>query len=364
MREKHNFFNILLHFIFPKGIIVGVVFGFVFFTFNIQSGQLGPIFPTHHYPTDTSFHLGYRFKLINSKNNFLEDGIVESLKNESTLRIFRHEFTPEYQPNRKLTIGAKLVFDQMKMGSEATDEDIKRSGLGDQSIFTEFRFLDQPGFSLGFGGVVKFPLYGNPGLKELNESKDPSRVLLIGDSQIDVTAMITAEKWFGTVFRIRSNLGYTSRFDGYASEIPYLFSLGTATPKMDIELRIYGSKSVGAGTPNDSDTKQIRSAFGNSDYAYSPNPSLVIVEPNLELWVSAKSAVALSYSYALRGTFAPSYHAFGLGYIYRWAETYTKSPRSYKEVPIFVDQESGKFEGENNKEPEPLIIDSDPTFEN
>jgi len=309
--------------------------------------------------------LAYRFSLISTSNNFIESRLTDPLKDDSTIRIVRHEFTPEFQPNRKLSLGARIVFDQMSLGSENATEDLKKSGLGDQSVFAEFRIIDELGMSLGIGGVVKFPTYSNLSLVELNELDDPSRTLLLGDAQIDTTVYFTGEKWLGSSLRLRSDLGYTTRLDGYASEMPYLLSVGVVTPKMDLELRLKGNLSLGEGIENDSDTQQIRAAFANSDYAYSSNPWIFVIEPAVELWVSAKMAITAQYTYSLMGNRAPSYHAFGAGFVYRWAETYSRSKRTYKEVPIFTDQESGKFDGDGSGAPESetIIIDSDPVFE-
>lgn len=330
-----------------------------------KAAQLGPLLPTHHFPTDKSFHLGYRLSIVNSSNNFVEPRVTEPLKDDSAIRITRHEFTPEFQPNRKLSLGARLVFDQMKLGSQTSTQDISKSALGDQSVFAEFRFFDEVGHSLGFATVFKFPGYSNPTLKELNNSPDPSRTLLLGDAQIDTSFYLTGEKWLGSSLRTRANLGYTLRLDGYAPEIPYMFSIGVVNPKMDFELRFKGNKSAGDGTANDSNTQQIRSAFANSEYAYSPNPWLFVIEPAVELWISAKAAITAHYAYSLMGNRAPSYHAFGVGLMYRWAETISRTRRTYKEVPIFTDLEAGKFEGEGGSTPESesLEIDVDPVFE-
>ncbi len=327
-----------------------------------EAAQLGPHIPTHHYPTDTSLHLSYRFSLINS-SNFVEPLLTDSLQNGSKLRVIRHEFLPEFQPNRQLSFGLRVALDQIRLSEENTGKSISRTTLGDQVIFAEFRVLDEPGSSLGFAGIVKVPAYSNPTLAELQASSDPTRTILPGDAQVDTTLMITTEYWAGTNLRLRGDLGYTARLDGYASELPYNASIGIVNPKMDLELRVRGNFSVGSGAESDSDAETIRRAFANSDYAYSPNPWVMVIEPAVELWLSAKFAASFQYSYSLMGNRSPAFHAAGAGLIYRWAETRNRPRRTFREVPIYTDQEAGRFDSETVPESESLTTDQDPVFE-
>jgi hypothetical protein len=334
------------------------------FTTQTDAAQTGPHIPTHHYPTDTSFHLAYRFSLINSSSNFVERLLTDTLRNESRLRIRRHEFIPEFQPNRKFSIGMKVVLDQIGLLNGNDGTSISRTALGDQILFSEFRVLDEPGSSLGFAGLVKVPAYSNPTLAELEASTDPTRTILPGDAQIDTTLMLTSEYWAGTNLRFRGDVGYTIRLDGYAPELPYNVSVGVVNPKMDLELRLRGNFALGAGIENDADAAQIRRAFADSDYAYSPNPWVMVIEPAVELWLSAKFAATFQYSYSIMGNRSPAFHAMGAGMIYRWAETRNRPRRSFREVPIHTDQEAGRFDGDATMlESESLYMDSDPVFE-
>ena len=328
-----------------------------------EAAQLGPLLPTHHYPTDTSFHLSYRFHLINSASNFVETLVTDRLLDEARLRIVRHEFAPEFQPNRKLSFGARLNIDSISFASDSAGT-VKRTVLGDQSIFAEFRVLDEPGSSLGFAGVIKIPGYSNPTLLEFQDS-GAARVILPGDAQTDASFLITTEYWAGSNLRFRGDAGYTVRLDGYAAELPYNVAVGIVNPKMDFELRVRGNLSAGKGEANDADTQTLRDAFGNSDYAYSPNPWVMVIEPAVELWISAKSAITFQYSYSLMGNRSPSFHSMAAGYTYRWAETRSRPRKTFSEVPIYTDQEAGKFEGDaTTPQSESLYMEEDPVFEN
>jgi len=327
-----------------------------------EAAQLGPQIPSHRYPTDTSFHLGYRLFLVNSSANFTQRLVTDTLTGDARLRILRHELAAEFQPNRKLSLGARINLDSLSLSSDLNTL-AKRTSLGDQSLFAEFRVLDEPGSSLGFAAIAKIPAYSNPTLLEIAETGE-DHTILPGDAQLDTTLMLTTEYWLGTNLRMRADAGYTLRLDGYAPELPYNVSVGVVNPKMDFELRLKGNFSLGAGEENDADTQAIRDAFANSDYAYSPNPWVMVIEPYVELWISAKTAINLQYSYSLMGNRSPAYHAMAAGFVYRWAETRSRPRKTFKEVPIGTDQEAGKFDTDaSESDSESLYRDTDPVFE-
>jgi len=301
-------------------------------------------------------------RIINSSSNFTQRLVTDPLLDDASLRIFRHEFSPEFQPNRQLSLGARIVVDQLSMSRPGVATQ-KKSTLGDQSIFAEYRVLDEPGSSLGFATVIKFPVYGNPTLVQLLASDTPDHTILPGDAQTDASFLVTTEFWAGKNLRFRADTGYMTRLDGYAPELPFNLSIGIVNPKMDLEVRLKGNFSLGTGEANNSETTAIREAFAFSDYAYSPNPWVMVIEPHIELWLSAKSAVTIQYAYSLMGNRSLSYHAMGVGYVYRWAETRNRPRKTFKEVPIGTDQESGKFEGDKTED-ESLYMDTDPVFEN
>lgn len=341
------------------------VTGFVLSLAMLQTAHAasyGPDLPTHHYPTDRSFHIGYRLLTVRTSNNFVEPLLTDILDNNSRYRLFRHEITPEYQPNRKLSFGARLRFDSGKLSAPSGGE-ISKSSLSDQLMFMEFRFSDRPGSSLGIATMVKFPAYSNPTLTELQASADPSQTVLIGDGQIDFTVLLTSEKWLNNRWRLQADTGFTFRTDGYNSQLPFMVAAGFVTPKLDFNFQVKGMFAVGAEQSEPSETQTVRAAFANSNWSLSPNPWLIILEPNIELWITSKWALTVNYSYTLMGNYAPAYNMFGAGFIYRWAQTKVQARQTFQEVPISTDQEAGKFGGESEGSPESIYLQEDPIFE-
>ena len=315
-------------------------------TNDIHAAAYGPDMPSHHFPTDTSFHLGYRLLTIRHSKNFVEPLLTEALDGGASVRVFRHELTPEFQPNRQFNFGARFRFDSTKLSPNVGD-DLSSSSLSDQLFFLEYRFYDVPGSSVGLSTLIKFPLYSNTTLAALLASNNTSQTVLLGDGQIDYSFLLTTENWFGTTFRLQTNAGITIRTDGFAPQIPAMLSAGVVTPKMDFSLRVKGAFSLGQGTENNADIQNLRNAFANSNWALSPNPWLIQVEPSILLWISSKWAIHLEYTQTLMGNNSPSFNHFGVGFVYRWAKTKTKFKRNFEEVPIWVDQEAGHFEGES-----------------
>ena len=345
----------------PIQRILGALF--VFFSTGALATSYGPFMPTHHYPTDRSFHLTYNFSKISSGKDFVGGTTTQFNNSNSTYNLIRHEFIPEFQANRKLSFGAKLQLDSGTL-SNSIGLDNNKTSLSDQFIFMEFRAHDEVGSSLGFGTVIKFPGYKNTTLAELLNSDDPNNTVLIGDGQVDLSMLVMWENWFGSHWRMQTDFGYTYRADGYASQLPYMASIGFVTPKMDFALRMRGNLSLGGGSPNTDEGESIRDAFAQSDWALSPNPWVLILEPAIELWISAKWAINFQYSQTLMGNNSPSYSRFATGLTYRWSETINKRKRSFKEVPIWKDQDAGKFAGEESEAPErPVLVEEDPVFE-
>lgn len=335
----------------------------IFLSLSSSATSYGPTLPTHHYPTDKSFHLAYNFSRIRSSKDYVGSGTTQFNDSNSTFRLFRHEFIPEFQPNRKLSFGAKLNIDAAQL-STASGFQINQSSLSDQFFFLEFRAHDSVGSSVGLATVIKFPGYSNPTLSELQATDDPNNVILIGDAQIDITAMITTENWFKNFWRLQGDLGYTYRADGFAPQAPFMFSIAYVTPKMDFSLRAKGNLSLGEGIATSSEVQTLRDAFANSDWALSPNPWVLILEPAIELWISSRWAINIQYSYTLMGNNAPSYTRFASGLTYRWSETNSRKRKKFKEVPIWMDQEAGKFSGESeDDESNSGLGDEDPVFE-
>ncbi len=348
---------------FPKLALAVTILTLALISASSFATSYGPFLPPHHYPTDRSLHLGYNFSILRTSKDFIGGRNTQYNNSNTTYRLIRHEFTPEYQANRKLSFGAKLSLDSGKIYNPI-GLDKSKSSLGDQFMFMEFRAYDTVGSSLGFGTVIKFPGYSNATVAELAASDDPNNTVLIGDGQIDITALVTSENWLNKHWRLQADLGYTYRADGFAPQMPYMVSIGFVTPKMDFSFRGRGAMSLGSGSANTSETENIRDAFAQSDWALSPSPSIFILEPVVELWITGKWAVNIQYSTALFGSNAPSFSRFATGLIYRWSETSNKPVQKFKEVPIWQDQDAGKFEGEGSTDDAgSLLMEQDPVFE-
>ncbi len=307
-------------------------------TMETRSAQFGPVFPSHRFPTDESFHATYRALRASSGWNFVEPLELNRLLNDSEIGVTKHELQLEYQPNRALSIGGILSFDQTSIAEKTRS--LSASGLGDQRFWSEYRFYDEPGSSIGLGLVIKFPAYENKAATTGGLATFP------GDAQTDYTALATAEFWPNETFRLRTNFGYTFRSEGFSDELPFLLSAGFVIPKFEIDLRIRGNLTLNSDSFTDDTLSSLRSAFGNSDYVFSPDPRLVIVNPSVEFWINPTWAVGIDFQYALMGVHAPSFSQYGLHLTYRWAKTHRRQTRTFKEVDIGTDQESGTFQGE------------------
>jgi len=328
----------------------------LFFSQTSYSAQDGPYFPSHRFPTDRSFHIGYQFGYLKSSGNFDDLGEKVALASGSSITRTRHTVSPEYQPSRQFNFGAFLNFDGVKLSDEAGVSTSKNS-FSDQVLWGEYRFFDIPGASVGIASVVKFPLYGNPTVQDLPTSATTNNsVVLLGDAQTDISILSTAELWPNDTFRIRANFGYTYRSDSYAAELPYLFSLGFVTQKVDFSLNVKGNFSLGNDSLAVSDpsaaanAQAVKNAFGGSNYALSENPSLSVLALKGELWFDPRWGVQSEFNFPIKGTNAIHFWNLAFGIVYRWAETDQVRKRTAREVDITVDQEKGQFEGESEDE--------------
>jgi hypothetical protein len=337
----------------PKIIYVGLWLA----SLSANASQYGPVFPTHNFPTDQSFHAVYRYGFHNTGSNFVGTLATDALADGKTIRNFTHELTAEYQPNRNLSLGGIFRFEQMSLNGIApvTYGD---TGLGDQRIFMEFRFHDQPGVSLGVAGIVKFPLYKNPTADELAATSHPNEIVLFGDGQLDTSLLLCGEYWFTNVVRLRSDLGVNFRSQGYAPDLPYLLAIGFVTPKMDLDLRLKGNVPLGTGS-NLVALAPVKTAFGGSDFALSPNARHLILNPSVALWMSPKLSFHFDFEMSLAGNHSANFTGFVFGLGYRWAKTKQDRPRTFQEVDIKKNLDGDRFEAEDalkngkgpNKEP-------------
>jgi len=346
-----------------------VLSSFLLFGRQLHAAQSGAVFPSHRFPTDESFHLGYNYGFLSSSSNFVGSRTTEPLLGSSRLHVAQHQFSVEFQPTRQLSLGAFLSVDQISIDDKAGNGGADM-GPGDQRVFSEFRFFDEPGKSAGVAFMLKFPGYKNPTAEEIQKSGQV-REALRGDAQTDVSALLTSELWFTPMIRSRFDVGYTYRTERFSGEIPFFLSFAYVLPEFDIEVRFKGNASQNNDTFNKSksDISNVQNAFGASQYALSSNPWTLIIEPAIQYWTSPRFALDLTYSKSLMGNESPNYYRFSLGFTYRWAQTKVQRTKTYKEVNIETDQDSGKFQGESqdkNEEPraiDPRRIEEDPDEE-
>lgn len=302
-------------------------------------------------------HFSYRVNVINSSDNFFSSSTHDPLFDDSKITVTQHQLLAEYQPNRLLSMGALLSSDQVDI--ENNTGIASESGLGDQRVFVEYRLVDEIGYSLGMASILKFPLYSNP---DPVTSTNPTAAL--GDAQTDFTVMGTGEKWFTNSIRTRVNLGLTFRTEGFATEIPFLVSVGFVTHRLDLDLKISGNFSLG-NDDFDSAQATIKGNFGASDYIFAENPMIVNLHPTIDFWITPKWGLNFEFKYSLMGERAPLFTQVTGGLSYRWAKINGKVKRSFKEVDIGTDQNKGLFDQEGNYQPSPSYpnpVSDDPDY--
>lgn len=311
-----------------------------------RAGQDGPSFPTHHFPTDDSFHIGYRLGFLRSGSNFVSATLYEKLTDQATYTQIRHSLLAEFQPNRRLSFGGDFALASASLNA-AGAEGVSRSGLGDQRFFGEYRVMDRPGASAGVALVAKFPGYTNPTLKELQAAGE-SRAALLGDAQTDLTVLGTGEIWPTLTFRTRLDTGFTLRTGGFASEFPFMLSAGFVNPRLDLDLKIKGYFALGSsGIAADEGLTALKAAMGNSDFVYAEKPWSIFLAGSGEFWLSPTFALNFDFSYSMLGRGAAHLANVGLGVTFREAHADRRTKKTFSEVDITTDQETGRFEGEN-----------------
>ncbi len=320
------------------------------------ASQTGPFFPTHRFPADTSHHISYDFMHVLSRTNFVSSRLTEPLDNGHSLSLYAQKIGIEFQPNRNLSVGAELSFDSLSLGGSTAPG---KNAFGDQHVFMEYRFYDEVGASLGAAVVAKFPAYKNATIQEVQDAGSTNFVFL-GDAQSDLSALLTGEKWFQPTLRTRFDIGLKLRTDSYSHEIPFLASIGFVTPKVEFDFKFIGNAVLGSSSDGSS-IGVLESAFSNSKYALSLNPWVFAIQPSMELWLSTSWALSFDYRYSLMGNNSPSFHMFSFGLIFRSAENRSKVKKTFQQVDIRTDQESGQFQGENQQKTlEPQAVDPTP----
>lgn len=321
------------------------------------ASQTGPAFPTHRFPTDQSAHFSYQGARIGSSANFVDALSTDPLANKGEISFYRHEFTLEYQPSRKLNLG--VIFSLLSASIvDNTTTSAKNSAPGDQFLFFEYRAYDKPGASVGGAFMLKFPGYSNPTYEEFKAANE-GHTVLFGDGQTDITALLTGEYWPSKILRLRLDSGLTFRTEQYSAEVPIQAAFGIVTPQVELDLRFRGNLTLRTDQFDSASNglDKLRAAFGNSAWAYSSNPWVFSINPSVEVWLSPKWALGFDYAYSLLGNRAPYYQSAALSLTYRWAKSVRKSTRTFHEVDIGTDQESGQFQGEiQGKELEPKAV--------
>lgn len=318
------------------------------------ASQFGPVLPTHHFPTTESLHVGYSLGFANTGSNFLDATSTEPLTQDASLRIISHKITAEVQPNPKLSFGAHISINQLTLGDPHSGLSVGNSGLGDQRLWGEFRFIDVVGSSLGLAIITKFPGYKNPTSQDLL-TQGVDSVALLGDAQTDFSVLLTAEHWINKTVRARFDFGATMRTEGYSSEVPFQLALGFVNQKMDFDIRLkgnltLGNDSLGQASNTPQGISELRKAFAGSAFALAQNPWIFTVNPYLELWTSPKHAITFEYQYSWMGARAPQYHYFGIGMTMRWAKNKFYRPNQYQKVDMSTVQDPEKFQGEMGEE--------------
>ena len=344
-----------------RNFLVGFFLSLPLSSLVSRAAQTGPYFPSHRFPTQKSFHLGFSSAYVYSASNFVEPTITQNLTDNAELQIFRQTLSVEIQPSRQFSAGVLVNMDKSKLGDDLSNSSVTKFALADQIVFGEFRAVDTRGYSLGFATVVKFPAYKNITYDDLIASGDASTILL-GDGQSDFSLLTTSELWLSPNLRSRLDAGLTFRTEGFAPELPLLVSLAYVNPKIEVELRITGNFPVRAAEEQTVPPPEtVQAAFAGSQYALADAPWGLSIAPHLEAWISPKIAITADYSASLVGNRSPHFYRVAAGIVYRWSQTNRVQQKTFEQVDISTDQEEGTFEGEQQMERlRPKVVDPRP----
>ncbi len=315
---------------------------------SANATQFGLPFPSHRFPTDTSFHASFALGLGSTSENYSTTGTATPLTGSQSVGWIKNSIQLEYQPSNHFSFGGNFTFLRTTLDAGATSLSNSRWSLGDQTIFAEYRFIDGPGYSLGMSGLIKFPGYLN---ESITEAQEKGFALLPGDAQTDFGGMLSAEVWPTTTFRVQGDFGYLFRTQGFADHLIYQGSVAFVIPRVDLSFRLMGFHSIGNGpTPGTTFENEIttvqRDYFAGSAYAYASTPSLLMMSPKVEFWIGPEYAATATYTRTIMGTDAAKGSFLEFGFTYRFSERKQNARRSFTEVGIETDQSSGVFEGE------------------
>jgi hypothetical protein len=312
-----------------------------------KASQYGVPFPSHRFPTDTSFHATYSFGLGSTSSNYSNAGTEIALAGEQKVSWIKNTVQLEYQPSNHFSFGGNFTFQRTAIDAGNLATFPASWSLGDQTIFAEYRFIDGSGYSLGLSGIIKFPGYQNDGIEEA-QAKGYS--LLPGDAQTDFGGLLSAELWPTRTIRVQGDFGYLVRTQDFANQLLYQGSVGFVIPRVDASFRMIGYHSIGngpvPGSSFESEISTVQGLFGGSSYAYSPTPSLLMISPKVEFWIGPEYAASFTLTRTIMGTNSAKGSLFEVGFTYRFTERKQNTRRNFTEVDIGYDHNDGVFEGE------------------
>ncbi len=321
---------------------------------ELQASQWGPVFPSHRYPTDKSFHLNTSLSYGSQSGVFDSEGVRQDMP--STLTRFRLNISPEYQPTRQLSLGAYIHFDSLKL--DAPTEQLSKSGLSDQYLFGEFRVVDEVGYSVGFGTVFKIPLYSNP----TDVGTGTESFLMLGDGQIDAALYFTTEYWAWPQIKLVGDLGINFRTDEHATEVPFQLGMEYMSPKTNFGVSVLGNLSLKNDKATQTPTsQQLQNLTGNTNYVFATNPESVIIQVKGEYSMSHSWGLIAKFENSLWGKNSPAFMNISAGLSYRLFDPYY-SKRSAREVGIETDDSSSEFEGEAQEKVEDEKLQNDSEY--
>ena len=307
--------------------------------FSAEALQWGPVFPTHKFPTERSFHTTLSSEYGSQSAYF--DGTGQKTTLTSKLSRLRFSLTPEYQPSRQLSFGAMLNFDSLSTSGTSTT--LAKSGLSDQFIFGEFRMIDERGKSLGIATVFKIPAYANPKSVDTNTPA----FLMLGDAQVDGSFLVTGEYWATSHVKLFSDLGFTYRSDEHASEVPLNLGVEYVTKRYSVGASLAGNLSLGNDKTHDSPTTQaIQSKTGANNYVFATNPQGFKAQVQAEYAFNYQWAANAKIENSIWGKNSPYFFNVGAGVVFRFFEPAHGEGPTAREVNIRTDDTSDEFEGE------------------
>jgi len=302
------------------------------------ASQFGPVFPSHDFPTDKSYLVNGWLSYADENSFFDNTGKTQTL--DGSLTRYRFTLNPEFQPNRQFAFGAYLNFDSLKLSTTKTQ--LSKSGPSDQYLYGEFRFLDEPGYSLGFSSIFKFPVYSAP--STVDTSTPP--FLLLGDGQIDGSLLLSGEFWPWNNFRLLGDVGMTYRTDDHAGEVPFQLAASYVTPEFNIGLAVRGNFTLNNDKATNTVTsQQIQIHTGATNYVYANSPQVIALEIKGEYDFNYRWGVLADFQDSISGRNSPDFVYFGLGISCRFFEP-SVARRSAREVGFETDDSLKEFEGE------------------